>query len=225
MRFCSYVVKDDTGFAPNPFGGYCTLAACTPNHQGLRLEPGDWVVGTSAVAAGNRLIYAMRISEVLGFDDYYRDSRFAAKKPRAGGWQDQCGGNIYFRDAAGQWVQGLAFHHTRPDDIRKDTRHPRAFISDHFFYFAEKPPPFPGRYAALIQTRQGCRCSHEPKTVRAFVKWLEKTYSPGKHAEPRDRDKAGGEGVTLGLGTTTPRQSRSTQWNRRRLRRRGSSCR
>ena len=33
VRLCSYVVKYDTGFAPNPFWGFCTLAACTPNHQ------------------------------------------------------------------------------------------------------------------------------------------------------------------------------------------------
>ena len=37
-RLCSYVVRHDKGLAPNPFWGYCTLAVCTPNHAGVRLE-------------------------------------------------------------------------------------------------------------------------------------------------------------------------------------------
>lgn len=41
MRLCSYTVVHGTGFAPNPFGRYCTLAACTPNHQGIKLSQGD----------------------------------------------------------------------------------------------------------------------------------------------------------------------------------------
>jgi hypothetical protein len=49
MKLCSYIIKNDTGFAPNPFWGYCTLAACTPNHMGLHLYPGDWIIGTESV--------------------------------------------------------------------------------------------------------------------------------------------------------------------------------
>src|SRR5438132_14058913 len=107
MRVCSYVVVYDKGFSPNPFGGFCTLAACTPNHQGLRLGQGDWLLGHGSAARGNRLIYAMRIADVLDFDDYYRDRRFAAKKPQHGGWRERCGDNIYFRDESGRWAQGL----------------------------------------------------------------------------------------------------------------------
>ena len=33
MKICTYTMTSDTGFAPNPFYGYCTLAACTPNHM------------------------------------------------------------------------------------------------------------------------------------------------------------------------------------------------
>src|SRR5437868_6312610 len=99
MRLCSYVVQQDTGFVPNPFWGFCTCAACTPNHLNRRLEPGDWLIGNSSADAGpeRRLIYAMRISEPpMTFDDYYRDPRFAKKKARAGSWQEKCGDNIYF---------------------------------------------------------------------------------------------------------------------------------
>ena len=33
-----YIAVLDTGLAPNPFWGYCTLAVCTPNHMGIRLD-------------------------------------------------------------------------------------------------------------------------------------------------------------------------------------------
>lgn len=76
MRLCSYVVKNDKGLAPNPFWGYCTLALCTPNHMGIKAEKGDWLVGNSSVAKGNKLIFAMQVEEILSFDQYYNDPRF-----------------------------------------------------------------------------------------------------------------------------------------------------
>src|SRR3569833_2727055 len=44
MKLCSYIVREDTGLAPNPFWGTCTLAVCTPNHQGSRIGVGDCVM-------------------------------------------------------------------------------------------------------------------------------------------------------------------------------------
>jgi hypothetical protein len=187
MRLCSYVVKIDSGFAPNPFSGFCTLATCTPNHQGCRLEPGDWVLGNSSADTGRRLIYAMQISEVLDFDDYYRDPRFAVKKARAGSWQERCGDNIYRRDEDGEWVQAVAFFHTTPGIIEQDLRHPRVFISDYFFYFGENAPAIPTKFATLVQIRQGTSY-HQGVIVQAFIDWLQQTYQPGLLGEPRDRE-------------------------------------
>ncbi len=189
MKLCSYVVVYDKGFAPNPFWGFCTMAACTPNHQGLRLQRGDWLLGNSSATNGHRLVYAMCISEVLGFDEYYGDPRFAAKRARDENWQQRCGDNIYFRDEAGRWKQGVAFHHTDARNVEKDTRHPRVFVSDHFFYFGENAIVLPHEYASLIRTSQGCRCSHKAETVLAFVRWLEQTYPAGPHGQPRDREE------------------------------------
>lgn len=189
MRLCSYVVVCDTGFAPNPFWGLCTLAACTPNHQSLQLKRGDWLLGNSSAKEGHQLIYAMRVSEVLDFDQYYRDPRFEQKKASAVDWQHRCGDNIYFRDSDGQWKQGTAFCHTSPKEIEQDTRYPRVFISDHFFYFGEKAPNFLGPFASLIQTSRGCRYADNAETALGFVKWLEETYPPGLHGQPRDRDE------------------------------------
>ena len=190
MKLASYVIKVDKGFAPNPFGGFCTLAACTPNRMGLKLQPGDWIMGNAPKSRDNVLVYAMRISEVLEFDDYYNDPRFEAKKPRKNcTWQEACGDNIYFIGKSGFYEQAFTYAHAEPHYLEKDTRHPRVFISDHFYYFGENAPPIPYEFAGLIRERQGCQYA-DPDVARAFVHWLEKTFEPGVRGLPRDRKES-----------------------------------
>jgi len=110
-RIYSYVVRYDNGFAPNPFYGSCTLATCKPNIR-KSAAIGDWVVGSGSNAKGVRrgghIVYAMRVTESMTFDEYDRDPRFASKKPcRTGSQKQSCGDNIYFRNAVGG-----AFHPT-----------------------------------------------------------------------------------------------------------------
>jgi hypothetical protein len=188
MTLCSYVVIHDFGFAPNPYWGYCTLAVCTPNHKGCKLQAGDWIVGNSSTKTGNLLIYAMQISEVLDFDSYYRNTRFADKIPRDGSWMERCGDNIYFRGKGGKWTQGTAFFHETPNRIAQDTKHPRVFISDHFFYFGENAPEIPRRFQSLIKRRQGVKY-HTSAVAHKFVNWLEQNFDPGVNGEPRDRER------------------------------------
>lgn len=76
--FC-YIVTCDSGFAPNPFWGYMTLACCKPQIR-RSAEVGDWVVGLSPKKSGNRIIYAMRVEEILPVDDYFKERRFQNKK-------------------------------------------------------------------------------------------------------------------------------------------------
>ena len=59
MTLYSYTIAIDTGFAPNPFNGFCTLACCKP---GIRrtAQDGDYVVGIGPKGSGNRVVYAMR---------------------------------------------------------------------------------------------------------------------------------------------------------------------
>lgn len=72
-RIHSYVVRYDSGFAPNPFYGYCTLATCKPNIR-KGADIGDWVVGSGSndrnVRRGGHLVYAMRVTETMTFDEY-----------------------------------------------------------------------------------------------------------------------------------------------------------
>lgn len=190
MQLCSYTVVDDTGFAPNPFGGYCTLAACTPNHQGIKLFEGDWLVGHAAKKRGHRLIYAMELSErPLNFDDYYNDPRFEGKKPRFDlTWREACGDNIYHRTRNDVWAQDENLFHP-PQYVAKDTKHPRVFISKRFYYFGSNARIIPKQFSELIRDRQGCKCKYPERLVGAFVEWLQTNFSPGVWGEPFDLDR------------------------------------
>lgn len=188
MRLCSYTVVHDTGFAPNPFAGYCTLAACTPNHQGVRLATGDWLAGHATAAAGHGLIYAMEVSEALDFDAYYADPRFALKKPRFDRtWREACGDNIYHRAADGGWLQDRTLFHADPAYRAQDTRHSTVFVAERFFYFGAAAPAIPARFRAIIRDRQGCKCSYPADVAAGFVAWLCEAFTPGIRSEPRDR--------------------------------------
>jgi len=190
MRLCSYIVKNDTGLAPNPFWGYCTLAVCTPNHMGIHTEAGDWFLGTTTAGRGNKLIYAMEILERLDFDDYFNNPRFSKKKPVVDGtWRQRCGDNMYFKDSAGNWKRHPSFFHKDKEDMEKDLKYPYVFISKHYYYFGNKAFKIPAKYNGLIWKRQGVKCTHDPKCVKGFVNWLKSNYKPGIHGEPIDRER------------------------------------
>lgn len=195
MRLCSYTIVHDYGFAPNPFWGYCSLGVCTPNHQGLKLSKGDWIVGISEMNQGSHLVYAMHVSEVLGMDDYFRDPRFRKKKPDLNGtWKEQCGDNIYFRVRGGTgWKQAPTRFHDDAALRKQDTKYAKVFIAKEFFYFGESSQELPDEFAPFIRDRNGCSCKYSDELVTSFVNWIRDNYAPGIHGNPRDLDDQNAE--------------------------------
>lgn len=133
MRLYVYVVVHDSGFAPNPFHGYCTLATCKPRiRRGAEVE--DWVMGLGSVrnAQAGKLIYAMRVDEAMSFNDYWNDPRFQKKKTeRSGSQKSECGDNIYYSDPESEkWVQTSSYYNAC--DVKHDTNPPRTLISRKF---------------------------------------------------------------------------------------------
>ena len=175
-------MTSDAGLAPNPFWGACTLAICTPNHVGARLEEGDWIAGFLSRPRGGGLVYAMKIDEILPFDDYFQDPRYKSKKPvRRGAWPKPVGDNMYFRGEGKEWRQHPTNFHT--DALEKDTAHPHVFISHDFYYFGKNRPirciPSPGcaleEYWLNRKVAQGLKYFREseyPSECSAFIKWL-----------------------------------------------------
>lgn len=159
MRLYSYIVRVDSGFAPNPFFGYCTLACCKPVIRRCAKE-GDWVVGLTPKRGGNRLLYAMKLTEPpLPFDQYYQDRRFQSKRPRMRSPRVvyQCGDNIYRPEKSSYrqvWSQ-----HSNPDGSEwvdqkgKDLSGKFVLISEQFYYFGRSAKPLPASLTDLVVGR------------------------------------------------------------------------
>ena len=178
MRLFSYVVARDYGFAPNPFFGRCTLATCKP-HVRKAANVGDWVIGTGSKEREreSRLVFAMKVTERMTFDQYWRDARFAGKKPNLAGSKKQAfGDNIYHRDGRGRWTQADS-HHSYSDgranrnNICRDTGVDRVLMSDDFVYFGSVGPEIP-RGLDVCKRGPGHRCKFSGAVVETVDEWL-----------------------------------------------------
>ena len=185
VRLFVYVVVSDTGFAPNPFFGYCTLATCKPRIR-RAAAVGDWIAGIGSVQRGRagKLVYAMRVSEALSLDEYWRDPRFADKRPDLAGCPEQrCGDNVYHRDPRTDcWVQEPSAHSCAdgmPDSrhITRDTNPPRALIATEFAYYGSAAVDIPDRFRSwdgrdCFGSVRDHRCDFPPALLAAFTAWL-----------------------------------------------------
>jgi hypothetical protein len=195
VNLYSYVVARDYGFAPNPFYGTCTLATCKPVLR-RKASVGDWVIGTGSAenALAGRLVYAMRVTETMSFDDYFVDPRFQEKKPNLSGSLKQAfGDNIYFRDSAGEWQQ-LDSHHSlqdgspNPSNIGNDTNPNRLLLADQFAYFGVTAPEIPSEVrhhgtddiCALRHYKVNFNAEH----VEHFLHWFERLGVTGLDGTP-----------------------------------------
>jgi hypothetical protein len=206
MKLYSYIVKHDTGFAPNPFFGYCTLACCKPKIR-QKAEKGDWVVGLTPKAAGNRIVYFMRVDEVMeSFSDYWSDRRFRAKKPTyTGGLRKKCGDNIYEPQASGggyRQLRSMLSNGDSEDEENKahDLGGKRILVSETFAYFGSKALPLPTRFQSLIVQR-GHRSRFSDDLKAEFIRFAG-SIGFGVHGAPR-RWPDGDDSWMKGCGCTT----------------------
>ncbi|MGS1120699.1 Nmad2 family putative nucleotide modification protein [Rhodanobacter sp. UC4436_H3] len=199
MRLYSYVVRYDSGFAPNPFYGWCTLATCKPYIR-RTAQVGDWLVGTGSdsqqVQRGGYLVYAMRVGEIMTFEAYDADPRFQAKKPyRHGSRKQSCGDSIYYRDAANrQWLQRDSFHSNvdgsrRADHVQRDTGVNRVLVSNTFVYFGGAGPKIPTELRAadgrpLSKAGIGYYAFDDPAFIARVETWLMSLGAQGYQSPP-----------------------------------------
>lgn len=191
MFLFSYVVARDYGFAPNPFNGVCTLATCKPAIRKSAVI-GDWIIGTGPTKRfniPNRLIFAMKVTEKVTFNQYWHDLRFQMKKPHMnGGLKQAFGDNIYFQHDNGEWHQENSHHSYEGgkinfNNLRKDTSSPNVLISSHFYYFGKEHTALPEKFHQMCVGR-GHKKNHEESLVRSFLEWLQASFVPGFKANP-----------------------------------------
>lgn len=193
MRLHSYVVEHDMGFAPNPFHGVCTLAACKPKVRKYA-KLGEYVIGIGTKKRGLdvRLVYLMKISEITNFDEYWKDRRFVRKRPVVNGsWVQQYGDNIYHRDSRSkQWIQEHSFHSkkggiTDPDNLRVDTHTTdRVLIGDWFIYWGGDAPAIPKSFETFIHQGIGNHYVDDEAAILKFVEWALTQGDTGVRGDP-----------------------------------------
>lgn len=200
MRLYSYVVARDYGFAPNPFFGFCTLACCKPQIR-KSARAGDWVVGTGPMkkGLGDRLVYAMKVEEIVDFDRYWSDPRFTLKRPHfRGALKHAYGDNIYHREeTSGRWIQEDSHHSTEggqenSDNLVRDTgTTDLVLIAKRFAYWGGKGPEVPvefrdfgGQSLSIHSSAHKCRFSDD--YVSCFVDWFESLKDQGVCSAPDD---------------------------------------
>lgn len=182
MKCYTYVVPRDYGFAPNPFGGYCTLATCMPTIR-KKAAIGDWVIGIGSKKYNfqNNLIYAMEVTEKMTFTQYWNDERFQYKKPIFNGSLMQAyGDNIYFFDSGNNTWHQADSHHKNDDgsinteNLQKDTKADAVLISQNFYYFGAACPIIPDRFLDKVRRMFiGEKNITDIAIIEDLVKWVQ----------------------------------------------------
>lgn len=191
-NFYSYVVARDFGFAPNPFHSVCTLATCK---WGIRKSAcvNDWIFGTGSkkYQVEKQLVFAMKISEKISYDQYWSDSRFQLKKPiMNGSLKRMYGDNIYNSNLyTNDWSQ-VNSHHSNQDgtinyhNLNRDTKANAVLISNRFYYFGNKSILIPNEFSSNICVlRQGYKLVDENVALK-FIDWLASNYKEGYKGDP-----------------------------------------
>ena len=186
-RLYAYIVRWDDGFAPNPFHGVLTLACCKRVIRRVA-QVGDYIVGLSSTP-DNHIVYAMRVSETITFDEYWHDPRFRVKRPdmRAGG-EKALGDNIYRWDAGKNAWEKAWSQHSREDAAadqwftNDDTgTTTKVLVGEVFTYWGREAPPVPdslkfqGQYlpSTFEPVARGHRVNFRDEEVEAFIKWFD----------------------------------------------------
>lgn len=185
MNYYSYVVSRDFGFAPNPFGRHCTLATCKPiirRNSGI----GDWIFGITpkVKGVGNKLVFGMKVTEKVTFNEYWNSPHFQYKKPVLNGSLKQVyGDNIYYKDDNNVWFQADS-HHSKEngeinfDNLNRDTKGQYVLISEHFFYFGATSVDIPFNLKSKFSIGIGQKKVDEEFAIQV-IEWLEKNYQTG----------------------------------------------
>jgi hypothetical protein len=180
-RVFRYVVRFDGGSAPNPFGGWCSLAICKPQIR-RTARVGDWIMGLRSKRV-DHLIYAMCVEEVLSFSEYWNDPRFANKKPD----KDPCCDNIYKPDEYGRliWVEN---HVHDEGSALRDLSGEKVLVGQKFWYFGQASPQIPTDIVHLIHDGVGYSVNKRRKEtdIEVLEKWL-RYWGQGVHGKPIDR--------------------------------------
>lgn len=200
MKLFSYCLKNDSGAAPNPYWGICSLVICKPNIR-KTANIGDWIVGIGSANSpigdiSDCIVYAMKVTgrkKMKEYDHFCR-KHLTGKLPdwKHKSYAKRVGDCIYDYSASGNPGLRKSVHNEGNRDT--DLSGEYALLSEYFWYFGDKPVRLPTALLPIRHPYPGHKSNANDPYVFDFIKWIESLpYQPNKiHGEPQIRAKIGG---------------------------------
>ena len=187
-RLFSYILRIDDGAAPNPFWGLCTLTICKPKIRKIA-ELGDWIIGTGSKRVqqkdytfkdySNHLIYAMRVTCKKSLKDYdiYCKTKLKNKIPKYYNRTDyrlRMGDCIYDYSNGNSPILRPSVH--KEKNIKTDLSGLYSLLSDHFYYFGDRPVLIPPELEDIIKRNQFHKKIENQELIDEFIKILSSLF-------------------------------------------------
>lgn len=186
-------MTDDTGFAPNPFHGFLTLANCKPQLRktiGIHNKINTWIAGFSSetlnhdLVGEERLVYLMKVTDIIKYETYWKDSRYKSKIPdlKSKLRQDKAGDNIYKPLVSNAYYQNefeqIENKNHDKSNKEKDLKGQFVLISKEFYYFGSPPIKISSKYRPKVPigpTPYGCLT----EDASDFISFIRNNYNRG----------------------------------------------
>lgn len=172
VRIHTYVIATDAGSAPNYDPPFVTLAVCKPRIR-RKASIGDLVMAFAGKQVNpmepHSVVWAGIVAEKMSFADYWRDRRFAGKKPDRSSHPDN-----FYRPADGGllWVENDVHG---PESTNHDTGGQFVLGFSPSWKFGANGPLMPTEFGLrMVNGRRGERVSaqSEPEWKR-LKSWLD----------------------------------------------------
>ena len=193
MTLYSYCLRYDTGAAPNPYWGVCTLVICKPAIR-RNAVIGDWIVGLGSKEStlgdiSEYVVYAMKVTNSMKMSEYdeYCQKNLPNKIPNidSAKFERRVGDCIYdFRDSIKPRMRPSVHDN---GNRKSDLNGVYALLSDYFWYFGNNPVQLPENLKPIIHPSPGHKSKANDSYVFDFIQWIESLpYSINKiHGEPQ----------------------------------------
>ncbi len=177
-RLFTYTIPIDDGAAPNPFRGMISLAICKPGIRRVANE-GDWVAGLGAKGGqtgdlSGKLVYAMRVEEVLSLRQYDEQAvaRWPHRVPKIDSLDlsERLGDCIYDYSHDGQPFQRPSVH--GPENVSTDLSGENVLISRDFDYFGSCAKAIPSDLSEIVHQTRGHKSDANAPHFDKFVTWI-----------------------------------------------------
>jgi hypothetical protein len=193
MKLYSYCLRHDSGAAPNPFWGICTLVICKPTIR-RTAKVCDWIVGLGSANSpigdiADCVVYAMKVTAKMtmrAYDDFclqYYPKKIPAWRSKD--FRRRVGDCIYDYSSGAPPAVRWSVHDKR--NRPRDLSGRYALLSSHFYYFGDQSIRLPEHLQPIMHTTQGHKSDANQPFVESFVAWIDgQGFKPNEmYGEPQ----------------------------------------